>query len=660
MVDLNGISRFAHVSLRGIAKGFPCYTIIYVVALYSSIPLLSASFVPPGFDSVMHFSKIQMFSQFFPSVPRWFPWWYCGTPSLRFYPPLSYFFASSIGWLFETPILEAYKFIDFFSFYLAGFFMYHFMAALTTSRFVGVSSAILYMLSPQTLYGRLFVGHFTHNFSTFLIPLTLFCIVKCGNNIRRTALITAPLFSLILLSHLQTGLSFGFMLGIYIFFSLIAKWWKIKLEGTSISGLFLGGLSGIFLAGFWLLPCLLEGSGKLVTVEGALNAMFPIESLFVEAENPWHKALFLGFPLILLSLFAIGLIAKRKLDTKKTFWGIIFASWVVFFLFAIVSPYIGLAFGWPGRFAYFVSLPMSMLAGLAVNWIEDSVLSSFGNGDHLKRLALYSLLTVMILSFVLVHAFDVERFAYEPYANEIEVSRWFNGLNLEYGERVASFGTFSYVLNGFSDSWQLDGGYAQGQINLDFYYDYWMTLTKVDNVDVILRTLNETNCRYIVFPQGSEMPSAYENQTFFERSELYGFIVFKLKDNYVLNFVEVTEGNASVTYSYINPDELQLQVYNCSQNVILIVKMNNYRGWTIDASGNEVWLTEDSNGLMKIEIQGADNLDVTLQYGPTSTDNLSLGATMVGAVIYLFILLGRLPVRIKTSGGFYKRDLNSS
>jgi hypothetical protein len=647
VVDLKLALKSAPSNLRGRAKDLMCYTIVYAVALYGSIPLFSASSVPHGFDSVMHFSKIRIFSQFFPSIPRWFPWWYCGTPTLRFYPPLSYYVPSSISWLLKTSPLEAYQFTEFFSFYLAGLFMYHFMKALTNSRFTGVSSAILYMLSPQTLYGRFFGGHFTHNFSIFLIPLTLFCIVKYGDNIKRTALITTPLFSLLFLSHLQTTLSFGFMLGIYIFFSLTVRLWKKELEWTSIEwintlGLFLGGVLGAFLAGFWLFPFLLEGLGTLsVTSEAALKAMYPIESLFVEAENPWLKNKFLGFPLILLFLLAIGLIVKRKLDAKRTFWGIIFASWIAFFLFAIVSPYIGLVFGWPGRLAQFVCMPMAMLAGLAVNWIEDRVLSFFGKSGNLKRLVLYCLLTVMILS-VLVHTSNVEKFAMKSaYANAMEVSKWIDSQNLKPSERVASFGTFSYVFNVLSDSWQLDGGYVLGQINVDFYYKYWITLTTVDNLDVILKTLNETNSRYIVFYQGSAIPSAYQNQTFFERNDMYRLTIFKLRDNYTLNFVEVTEGNASVNYSYLNPDELHLRVQDCSEDVTLVIRMNYYPGWAIHSTRGEVMLTKDSNGLMKIEIHGADSSDITLQCGSTLIDHIGLGATIVGAAAYLFLLLRR-------------------
>jgi len=297
------------------------------------------------------------------------------------------------------------------------------MKTLTNSRFASVSSAILYMLTPQTLYGRFFIGHFTHNFSMFLIPLTLFCIVKYGDDMKRIALITAPLFATLFLSHFQTALCFGFMLAILVFFTLISEWWKKEPRCISISGLFFGGVLGICLAGFWLLPSLLEGSGQLgLTSEAALKTMIPIESLFIDADQLWYlspiqkiwcKQYFLGFPLIVLSFLAIVLIMSRKIAANKRFWGIIFTFWTALFLFAIVSPYIGLVLGWPNRFPYFVLMPMAMLAGLAINWIEDHLSFSSMDSWSPKRLALYSLLTVMALS-TLIYTLDVGRICSRP------------------------------------------------------------------------------------------------------------------------------------------------------------------------------------------------------------------------------------------------------
>jgi len=252
----------------------------------------------------------------------------------------------------------------------------------------------------------------------------------------------------------------------------------------------------------------------------------------------------------------------------------------------------------------------------------------------------------------------MEQFAFTPYRGAMQVSEWIDSQNLKPSERIASFGTFSYVFNVFSNSWQLDGGYFRGHINLDFYYKYWLTLTTVDNVDVILKTLNETNSRYIVFHQGSVIPSPYRNQTFFERNDMYRFTIFKLRENYTLSFVEVKEGNASVSHSYPNSDELHLSVRDCSEDVTLVVKMNYYPGWSIHSSLGKARLTKDSDGLMKIEIHGADSSDITLQYGSTLIDNIGLGVTIAGVAIYLFILLVHAGETIRSSSRrrekFYK------
>jgi uncharacterized membrane protein len=631
------------------AKGLVCSAIICAITWYGSLPLFSSSSpVPPGFDSVMHLSKVRVFLQYFPSVPNWFPWWYGGAPSLRFYPPLSYLVATSIGWLFKESALKAYQLTDLSCFFLAGLFMYLFIRRISGSHFAGVSSAALYMLSPQTLYGRFFVGQFTHNFSMFLIPLALFGIAKYGHDVKKAAVVTAPIFALLFLSHYQTALSLGFMIAIYLSISLFIRGRKKQAAyaPTRVAGLFLGGALGIMLACFWLLPSL-EGLGRLgLTREAAIKTIVPVESLFIRADHLWYlqpikqlwcRQYFLGLPLIVLSLIAFGLIVKRKLIAEKMLWGIIFASWAAFFIFAIVSPYIGLIIGWPNRFPYFVSMPLAMLAGLAISWFEDHIASMLGGAFHPKRLIPYLVLTIAMLSPI-SQATDMHRFVYFPYANEIQVSKRIGALGLRESERIASFGTNAYVFNVVSNGWQLDGGYLQGQINPDFYYKYWLTLTTTDNESAILETLNKTNTRYVTFPPGSSIPPPYLNQKLFDQDDANGYAIFRLKDNYPLDFVKVASGNAAVKWSYPDPDKVGLTIKDCSEGAILAVKMNYYPGWTAHASRGKTKLTRDSDGLMKIEINGADSLSIILQYGSTLMDNAGLALTLIGLLTYLLII----------------------
>jgi hypothetical protein len=634
--------------LKGKIENLIYYVVLYAVALFGSIPLLSSASIPPGFDSVMHLSKIRILTEFFPSIPKWFPWWYCGTPSLRFYPPSSYLATTFICWISQVNSVEAYQLTDLFSFFLAGLSMYLFMKSLGFQRFSSFASAVFYMLSPQTLYGRFFIGHFTHNFSMFLIPLTFYMMIKFGNHVWKMILISAPLFALLILTHLQTALSFGFMLVIYILSNavLCLRGGDRKSINNHIKGIFLCGAIGVSLAGFWLYPCLMEGSGSFIlSLEDARRVMFPIETLFVDSANLnyleplqqlWTRQYFLGYPVITLATLAVVLIARGKLSWKKRSWGVIFASWTAFFLFSIIAPTFGVILGWPNRLPYFVSMTMAMLASIAVDWIVICLREPRSGAKSSRTLITYFVLALLVLS-PLIHTYNMEKFVYLPYTNEIEAANTLKTMGLNIGERVASFGTFSYVFNVFSDAWQLDGGYTQGQINPDFYYKYSAALG-TDDVDSVLEILNETNTRYVVMPE-SEVTSVFENQTFFERTETPGYVIFKLKDAYQLDFIAIEEGETTVSYEYTDPDMLQIHARNCSSQVILLIKMNYYTEWVASATQDEVRLTENSNGLMQLEISNSDSLDITLRYDYTQTDYTGLAATIAGVTIYLLLFV---------------------
>jgi uncharacterized membrane protein len=634
---------------KGKAIDLAYYVVLYAVALFGSTPLFSLASVPPGFDTVMHLSKIRIFSEFFPSIPRWFPWWYCGAPSIRFYPPSSYLAATFMGWLFQASTIEAYQLTDLFSFFLAGFFMYLFMKSLGFHRFSSFSSAVFYMLSPQTLYGRFFIGHFTHNFSMFLIPLTFYMIIRFGSHMRKMILASAPLFALLFLTHLQTALSFGFMLGIYLLSNafLWVRGGDRKGISSHVKGIFLSGVIGISLAGFWLYPSLTEGFGSLgLSLEDARRVMFPIETLFVDSMNLnyleplqqiWTRQYFLGYPIIMLAVLAVVLIARGKASWKKKSWGIIFASWTAFFLFSIIAPTFGIILGWPNRLPYFVSMTMAMLASIIVDWIITSLKEPRLDAKSSRTLITYFILALIVLS-PLIHTYNMEKFVYLPYTNEVVAANMLESMGLNLGERVASFGTFSYVFNVFSNGWQLDGGYTQGQINPDFYYKYEVALGTND-IDSVLKTLKETNTRYIVLPESEAGSSVFENQTFFEKTETPGYVIFKLKDAYRLDFIAVEHGEAEVSYEYVSPDVLQIYASNCSGNMTLVVKTNYYAGWVASTTQGEVRLTENPDGLMQIETSNADSLDITLRYEYTQTDYTGLAITIAGAAVYFFIFL---------------------
>jgi len=342
--------------------------------------------------------------------------------------------------------------------------------------------------------------------------------------------------------------------------------------------------------------------------------------------------------LIFLFFLAVTLIIKRKLTMGKMIWGVIFTLWTALFLFGIVSSHVGLVLGWPNRLPYFVSTPMAMLAGLAVNWVERRFLSSNDAGSSRKRMVKYLVLTIILVS-PLIHVLNINQFVYYPYSNEAQASKLLDDINHKDTERIATFGTLSYVFNVFSDGWQLDGGYVQGQINPDFYYRYHLTLTKSNDLNSILDILNKTNTRCIIFCEGQKFPAIYEDERFFDKIRAGKFVIFKLKDDYPLNFIDLLAGKAILNYSYLNPDQILIKAWYCSENVTLFVKMNYYPGWTAHSTSGEVKLIRDHDGLMIIQLLNADSADIILRYSFAHTDYIGLGATIAGAITYFLILL---------------------
>jgi len=653
VLDIFRALRPASPNSKGKVADSFCLVMLYAVALHSSVPLFLSHSLPPGFDAVMHLSKVRIFSECFPSVPRWFPWWYCGTPSLRFYPPLSYLAAASASWLFQISALEAYEYTDLLAFYLAGLFMYHFMRMMGNSRLSSLASAMLYMLSPQTLFGRFFTGHYAHNFSMFLIPLILFLISRYGDDARKAALVTAPVFALVFLSHLQTALSLGLMLGTYLIFSLLFRSWADEPGRIRprLQGLIFGGALGISLASIWLIPCLSEGMQSLwLSAEAARNTMIPVESLFVYADWLWYleplprlwaRQYYLGLPALSLALAAVALITSGRLTPNKMFWGVVSGSWVAVLLFGIVSPYVGLVLGLPMRLPFFVSIPIAMLDGLTIDWIQVR-LSPSSRREPRRKITSFIFAAIALLS-PFVHSSNMSQFVYHPYSNETEAAKLVDSLNAPPYERVGAFGTFSYVFNVFSDRWQLDGGYAQGQVNSDFYYKYWQILTTSEDVDTVLEALNETNTRYVVQAAGQKISSAFQNRTHFRHIRTAGFDIFKLNDSYRLDFVTVTGGEATVTFTYPHPDRLHLSIRDCSPNTILILKMNYYPGWVAYPPSGNANLTRDLNGLMRIGVSGDNDLDIELQYVQTWVDYAGLIMSISAAAVYLLLLSNVLP-----------------
>ncbi|KON26462.1 hypothetical protein AC481_07130, partial [miscellaneous Crenarchaeota group archaeon SMTZ-80] len=102
---------------------------ILLLVFFINLIIISPRFIdglPLGIDSTSHLCKILfMYKSFynFGHIPNWNPDWYCGTPFLLLYPPLSYFMVFFLSLITQNPILS-YKIIDAFFYLIASFSLY--------------------------------------------------------------------------------------------------------------------------------------------------------------------------------------------------------------------------------------------------------------------------------------------------------------------------------------------------------------------------------------------------------------------------------------------------------------------------------------------------------------------------------------------------------
>jgi hypothetical protein len=625
--------------------------IIVGVGIALSVPAFSKP--APGLDAPMHLSKTSRLWTFFPSLPSWFPWWYCGIPLLKTYPPLMYSTNIFAVALFHLEPWLALGVIDTISFVLTGCFIYLFLRKIDLHQLACLSSSILYLSSFQTLSGRFGYGHYTHTFAMLFLVLGIYLAAKTHSS-KYYEIYLATIFCLLVLSHLSVAISFVGLLFTYYVGAFFAKAIDARNEQNHIFPFFrslFGGTIGVLIASFWFIPFLVEGGSQTAAFMGSTTAFIPpLQSLFLfDSQNIWLQSYYLGILLIVFG--ALGLLISIY---RRVFWGIIFTSWTCFFLFMCIQPYVfqGLALGYPARYPFFVSFSMSLLSGITIDYLSR------------KFSSLFSKLSLKVLSrsvFILLLV------AYSVYADPIVIKgyEFDNGvadeLNSYLGqhERLASISTFSYTFNVMSNRFQIDGGYIEGNINLELYRRCWFEIYSGHDVEETINILKKINARLVLFHGNisPEVEKKFVPPYFSVVLKKPPITVFELNRTlYPLNFVEVASGNVEkVSVSYTNPDILEFNLKNCSENTELIVKMNYDEGWTAYCNEEGTPLFKNEDGLMNVLIPFDGDVNVKLQYGYTKSDFAGIVVTLLGISLLLYVakphefhkIFGKMNLRIR-------------
>jgi len=601
--------------------------LIVLIGIVLSTPVLSPP--APGVDAPMHLSKISRLSNFFPFLPRWFPWWYCGTPLLSTYPPLLYYVNILTVALLHCEPWLALGIVDTAVFSITGVLIFLVLKKAGLHPVSGFSAGILYMSSFQTLSGRFAWGHYTHTFGILFLVSGIYIALKFHSS-KYYEVYLATIFGLMVLSHLAIAISFvGLILAYYCGF-ILARVFGLKVEYIfPLYKTLLGVIYGLLLVGFWFVPYIAISGARTAAFMGSTTKYVPpLQSLFLQSsENIWLQSYYLGLPLIWFGL--VGAIISLY---KRYFWGLIFISWTFFFLFMTIQPilFYGWSIGYPPRYPFFFAFPIALLSGTAINYLLN-------RGQYL-RLSLKIICWGVFLFLLVANAVYTTPVIFKGYESENRIAYRLNAFLGPY-ERLASISTFSYTFNVISNRFQIDGGYIEGNINFDFYRRYWDIIFFSNNTNRTISILKKLNARLVLFyePIPPKVRDKFIPPFFTIVFQEPPITMFELNKSLVpLDFIEVEHGEAKVVnLSYDNPDLLEFELINCTGPTEVLVKMNYHWGWTAYGYGAVIEMYPDNDGFINLMIYPEGNIKIRLQYTYSIIDYFGMIVSLIGCALIL-------------------------
>jgi uncharacterized membrane protein len=209
-------------------------------------------------------------------IPSWFPDWYCGTPFLLLYSPLSYFLTFSIANIGKDAI-SAYKFIDTIFFLITPIAVYFLGRELKLSIREASWSALIFGLTPTVIGNYIFYDRFPNIIALPVICVLLVTFIRMLSR-KSTIWFAASilLLGIVILTHHLSALITFFIL-LLALLSLTPSFAEFKLNLLKFLGVIFGGIA---LTSFWLIDF--------------------VQALSQIADNPFYNRT-MEFPFIKLS-----------------------------------------------------------------------------------------------------------------------------------------------------------------------------------------------------------------------------------------------------------------------------------------------------------------------------------------------------------------------
>ncbi len=193
-------------------------------------------------------------------IPSWNPDWYCGTPFLLFYPPLSYWIVFLLSLLGLGPILS-YKIIDAFFYFVMPFIIYFLALEFNFKKRESAFATLIFALSPVVIGNYLFYDRYPNTMALCLAGLLIIFMHKTLVNRARAKwiIISALLLAgIILTHHLSAAYVALVILMLAVVFSLNGK---VLLKNLGLLSIIL--ILSILVSSFWSIPFLLNAPEQI-------------------------------------------------------------------------------------------------------------------------------------------------------------------------------------------------------------------------------------------------------------------------------------------------------------------------------------------------------------------------------------------------------------
>ncbi len=326
---------------------------------------------------IMNLPRVKIIAESLPNIPGWNPYWYFGSPILRFYPPLFYYTMAFVTWISNLGILDAFMLYTYIVFSIGILSIYLFGKEANLSRLGSFTSALLFLTSSN-IWVYWDAGSTENILAVLLaIPSLLLLFKALRKPTILNIIFAGVMISTTYLTHLSNAYIFTIIIG-GVCFAFLAVERSIIFFKRIFRVMVPCVLIVLGLSLFWYLPFFYQGGltkflelGLIPTSGSPVGAsIFTQTQEFLSqiyhvigfdfARNLWSP----GFGHFFLALAGCILSFKNKEKVST-----ITAGLFIFTLIGCFSPWLYLPLSLPYRFAPYYSIFAALCGGYALEKI---------------------------------------------------------------------------------------------------------------------------------------------------------------------------------------------------------------------------------------------------------------------------------------------------